>query len=383
MALFTSPGLNAVPGQSQQQGVADYAAPYVTNMLARGAALANAPMPQYTGQLTAGPSALQEQAFKGISNLTLPQAFAEAQRNLGQVATKAQNLKYDPLDVTAQKFNTEQANQYMNPYLEAALKPQLEEARRQAMISGAGIAAKAAGSGAFGGTRDTLMQSENLRNLGRLQEDITGKGYNTAYQQAMQQFNADQLRDMEAQKAMVQQAQFGSNLGLQGLQAATQASQALSQSGMSQGQLELAQLQLQLLGGAQQQGLDQSGLNAQYNQYLSQLQYPQAMLGMQSNLLRGIPLTTQSTYGAAPSGFQNAAGLISGLGGLARDVYSIPGVSQGLGSLFSGVRDWWNSAPVGSGSLAVADSVGGTADYVNAFENAMGAGALPGGVTWL
>ena len=345
MALFTSPGLNTVPTTSRQEGVADYAAPYVTNMLARGAALANAPMPQYTGQLTAGPSALQSQAFQGISNLTLPQAFAEAQRNLGQVATKAQNLKYDPLDVTAQEFNTEYANKYMNPYLEAALKPQLEEARRQAMISGAGIASKAAGSGAFGGTRDTLMQSENLRNLGRLQEDITGKGYATAYQQAMQQFNADQLRDMEAQKAMVQQSQFGSNLGLQGLQAATQASQALSQSGMSQGQLELAQLQLQLLAGGQQQGIDQSGLNAQYNQYLSQLQYPQAMLGLQSNLLRGVPLQNSSTYGAAPSGFQNAAGLISGLGGMTRDISSLfggAGTSGGLGSLFSGVGNWWD-----------------------------------------
>jgi hypothetical protein len=299
-------------------------------------------MPQYTGQLTAGPSPLQEQAFRGISNLTLPQAFGEAQRNLGQVATSAQNLKYDPLDVTARQFNTESANQYMNPYLEAALRPQLEEARRQSMISGAGIAAKAAGSGAFGGTRDTLMQSENLRNLGRLQEDITGKGYNTAYQQAMQQFNADQLRDMEAQKAMVQQAQYGSTLGLQGLQTATQASQALSQSGLSQGQLELAQLNLQLLAGGQQQGIDQSGLNASYNQYLSQLQYPQTMLGMQSNLLRGLPIQSSSIYGAMPSGLQNAAGIAGGLGEIFKSVGAIPGVSSGIASLGSGISNWWD-----------------------------------------
>lgn len=361
MALFTSPGLNAVPSSNQQQGIADYAAPYVTNMLGRGAALANAPMPQYTGQLTAGPSALQKQAWQGISNLTIPQSFAEAQGNLGDIATKAQNLTYNPLDVTAQQFTTEAANQYMSPYLQAALNPQLEEARRQAGISGAGIAAKAAGSGAFGGTRESLMQSENLRNLGRLQEDITGKGYNTAYQQAMAQFNADQARKMDAEKAMVQQAQFGSNLGLQGLQAATQASQALSQSGSTQGQMELAQLQLQALGGAQQQGLEQAGLNAAYNQYLSQLQYPQAMLGLQSNLLRGIPLTNQSTYGAAPTGFQNAAGLISGLGGMAKDVSGLfgAGASGGLGSLFSGVGNWW-------------DQLGAT----NTFNNMMASGGF-------
>ena len=346
MALLTSPGLNAVPTSNQQQGVAGYASPYVTNMLGRGAALANAPMPQYTGQLTAGPSPLQQQAFRGISNLTIPQSYAEAQGNFGDIATKAQNLTYNPLDVTAQQFSTDAANQYMSPYLQAALNPQLEEARRQSAISGTGIAAKATGSGAFGGTRESLMQSENLRNLGRLQEDITSKGYNTAYQQAMAQFNADQARKMEADKTMVQQAQFGSNLGLQGLQAATQASQALSQSGASQGQMELAQLQLQALGGAQQQGLEQSGLNAAYNQYLSQLQYPQAMLGLQSNLLRGLPLMNQSTYGAAPTGLQNTAGLVSGLGGMARDLSGLFGgagsAAGGLGSLFSGVGNWWD-----------------------------------------
>jgi len=342
MSFLTSPGLSSTPATSNQQNVAGYAQPYVNNLLARGQALANAPMPQYTGQLTAGPSALQEQAWKGISNLTLPQAFSQAQGNLGDIATKAQNLTYNPLDVTAQQFNTEYANKYMNPYLEAALKPQLEEARRQAAISGAGIAAKAAGSGAFGGTRDTLMQAENLRNLGRLQEDITGKGYNTAYQQAMAQFNADQAREMDAQKAMVQQAQYGSTLGLQGLQAATQAAQALSQSGVSQNQAELAQLNLQLLGGGQQQAIDQAGLNAQYNQYLSQLQYPQTMLGLQSNLIRGLPITNTSVYGAAPSGIQNAAGLISGIGGLTRDISAIPGISKGIASLGSGISNWWD-----------------------------------------
>jgi len=383
MSFLTSPGLTSTPSSSNQQNVSGYAQPYVNNLLSRTQALTNAPMPQYTGQLTAGPSPLQEQAWKGISGLTVPQSFAEAQGYLGDVAGKAQNLTYNPLDVTSQQFSTQAAQQYMNPYLEAALKPQLEEARRQAAISGAGIAAKAAGSGAFGGTRDTLMQAENLRNLGRLQEDITGKGYNTAYQQAMAQFNADQAREMDAQKAMVQQAQYGSTLGLQGLQAATQAAQALSQSGVSQNQAQLAQLQLQALAGSQQQAQEQAGLNAQYNQYLSQLQYPQAMLGLQSNILRGLPLTSTDVYGAMPSGLQNATGIASGLGEIYKSVSAIPGVTSGLGSLFSGVRDWWNSAPIGSGSLAVADSVGGTADYVNAFENAIGAAPVASGVTWL
>ena len=67
---------------------------------------------------------------------------------------------------------------------------------------------------------------------------------------------------------------------------------------------------------------------------------------MQSNLLRGVPLQTTSTYGPAPTGLQNAAGIISGIGGFARDVSGLFGESGGLGSLFSGIKDWWNGPEV-------------------------------------
>jgi hypothetical protein len=55
-----------------------------------------------------------------------------------------------------------------------------------------------------------------------------------------------------------------------------------------------------------------------------------------------LPIQSTSVYGAAPSGLQNTAGLISGLGGLFGDLSKIPGVSSGLGSLFSGVGNWWD-----------------------------------------
>lgn len=384
MSFLDSPGLTATPTSSNQQTVSGYAAPLAQNLVGQTQALANAPMPAYTGQLTAGPSALQTQAWQGLSGLTLPSSFGTAQENLGNISQAAQNLRYDPYQISTDTFGNQQAQAYMNPYLQQSLEPQLAEARRQAQITGTGIAGQAVGKGAFGGNRESLMQSENLRNLGTTQSNIVGQGYNTAYSNAMAQFNADQARQLQAQQAMAQQQEFGSTLGLQGLQAATSANQALSQSGMNQGQLNLQNLQAQATGGAQQQQLAQNALNAQYNQYLRQLEYPQTMLNLQSNVLRGLPgATTTNTYGAMPSGFQQAAGVGAGLASLYGNVSKLPGVASGLGALGQGISNWWNSAPVGSGSLGVADTAQGTADYVNNFENAMGAAAPETGVQWL
>lgn len=384
MSFLESPGLTATPTSSNQQTVSGYAAPLAQNLIGQTQALANAPMPAYTGQLTAGPSALQQQAWQGLSGLTLPGSFGTAQQNLGDISQRAENLTYNPYNVSTDTFGNTQAQAYMNPYLQQSLAPQLQEARRQADINANKINANAVGAGAFGGNRAALMQSENLRNLGTQEAGIVGQGYNTAYNAAMAQFNADQARQLQAQQAMAQQQEFGSTLGLQGLQAATQANQALSQSGMNQGQLNLQNLQAQAVGGAQQRQIQQDALNAQYNQYLQQLQYPTQMINLQSNVLRGLPgAMTTNTYGAMPSGFQTAAGVGSGLASLYGNLSKLPGVASGLSSLGQGISNWWNSAPVGTGSLAVADTAGGTADYVNNFENAMGAAAPATGVQWL
>jgi hypothetical protein len=344
MSFLESPGLTATPTSSNQQTISDWAAPYAQNLLSQTQGLANAPMPAYTGQLTAGPSALQNQAWQGLSGLTLPSSFGTAQENLGNISNKAQNLSYTPYDISTDTFNNSQAQAYMNPYLQQSLAPQLQEARRQAQISSTGIAGQATGKGAFGGNREALMQSENLRNLGTTQSNIVGQGYNTAYTNAMAQFNADQARQLQAQQAMAQQNEFGSTLGLQGLQAATSANQALSQSGMNQGQLNLQNLQAQATGGAQQQQLEQNALNAKYNQYLQQLQYPQTMLAMQSSILKGLPMSTTNTYGAMPSGFQQAAGVGAGLASLYGNVAKLPGVASGLESLWGKASGLWDQA---------------------------------------
>jgi hypothetical protein len=64
-------------GSTNTQGLADWAAPYITNYLGKAQALSETPYQAYQGPLTAGASNLQNKVFSGLAGLTFPS-------NLGQ-----------------------------------------------------------------------------------------------------------------------------------------------------------------------------------------------------------------------------------------------------------------------------------------------------------
>lgn len=273
--------------------LSEWAGPYVTDMLARGQALSKLPYQPYKGALTAGPSALQTQAFQGIGSLTVPQNIDLA----GQMATSAfgQAQQYQPQVGTVQS--------YMNPYLEAVLEPQRREATRAADIARQEVQGRLAQAGAYGGSRQAIMEAEGQRNLQQLLSDITGKGYSGAYDTALKQ----RLAEMElGQKGVGQQADIAKTLG---------------SIGESQAQYGLANLQEMAKQGAAQREIEQQGLTADYNQYLRELAYPKEQLQFQQSLLTGLPIATTSYYEPPPSasssaisGAQDIVGLLKSLG---------------------------------------------------------------------
>jgi hypothetical protein len=298
MALLSSSGLTDTPSKATVTGPSAFTQPYVSDVLNKGQALLNNPAPQYTGQLTAGTSELQNQAFKGLSNLTLPTTMTTAGTNLLDIGNKSAGTSYNPV---GSAFDAAAAQQYMNPYLQNALNPQLEEARRQAQITQLANNAKATQAGAYGGSRQALMDTETQRNLGTNLAAITGQGYNTAYDKAAAQFNADQAR-------RIQEAQYGTDVGLKGLSQAATANQAAGNVGAQQAQYGLQNLTALGAAGNTQQAQNQAGLNALYNQYLEQRNYPGTMLANQANLIKGIGGSTASEYMAKPSFLQSAVG---------------------------------------------------------------------------
>jgi hypothetical protein len=121
-----------------------------------------------------------------------------------------------------------------------------------------------------------------------------------------------------------QAQQFGSTLGLQGLQAGLQGMQQVGQAGATLGQLgtqrqtaDIQRLTAQEAVGSQQRALEQQKLDQAYADFLRQRDYPMEQLGYFSNLMRGIPVqlgSTTTTYAAPPSVASQVGGL--GLAGL-------------------------------------------------------------------
>ena len=252
---------------AEESALTSYAGPYVTEMLGRGQALATQdPYTAYGGPLTAGSSALQQQAFGGLGSLGIPAASA---------AGSFTGAAYQPLTPqqvaageTPQPFAgtpTSPVQAYMNPYLQAALEPQYEQARRQTEIARQGLQSRYGKAGAYGGTRQAVEEAELERGLLDRLAGITGTGYQQAYDRAADLFSGE-LR-----------------YGLDALAAQRQA-------------------------GAEQRAIEQQGIAADLAQFEQERDYPYKQLQFMQSLLQGLPLETQSYSYYQPSGIQNLAG---------------------------------------------------------------------------
>lgn len=277
------PGPLATPaatplGTSTSSSLSPWAGEYVTGYLGKGQALANAPMQTYGGPLTAGPSNLQQQAFAGIGSLA--------------------GAGYTPQTYQGGTFGAEQAQQYMNPYLQSVLTPQLAEMRRQSEIGRIGEAGRMTQAGAFGGSRQAISEAEGARNLLEKQGQAIGTGYQSAYDKAMQQFNTEQERRLGAERAGEASRQYSADYGLKSLG-------------------EAASL------GAVQRGIEGEGIAAEKQQFEEQRDYPLKMVQYQKDLLQGLPITSAATTA-------NTTGVSQLTGGIA-DLMSLYKSLAGLG----------------------------------------------------
>jgi hypothetical protein len=268
----------------------------------------------------AGFQPLQNKAFESARDMTVRPETQNAAGLAGMAGLSAMGTTYDPLRARSQQFGQDQAQQYMSPYMQSVVDIQQAAAQRQADIARTGRGAQAVQAGAFGGSRQAIMDAEAARALADQKGAIQAQGLQSAYSQAQQQFNADQAQRMQAQMANIGQQQFGANLGMQGLQTGLQAAGAMGQMGQNiyGQQMGINQLQSQL--GGQQQALEQSKINQQIQDYATAQQYPMLQLGNMSALTRGLPMqsSTTSMYQAAPSPISQLAGLGTAAYGLSQ-----------------------------------------------------------------
>lgn len=273
-ATANAPGTAAsslgTSGGSSSSTLSEWAGPYVTGMLGKAQALSEQPYQVYGGPMTAGESGLQSKVFQGLGNLTFPGQLGQSFSSQGayQLPTMTST------GVTGQQAGPGGiAAQYMNPYLSAVLTPQLDELRRQSQITQMGTAGKLAQAGAYGGSRQAIMDAETQRNLLQEQNKAIGTGYANAYDRAMGQFNVEQ-------------------------------GQAKTLADMMAG------------AGQQQRGIEQEGITADYNEFLAQRDYPTKMLQFQQSMLQNLPISTVTNTPSQMSGLGQLTSTVGGLGSL-------------------------------------------------------------------
>jgi hypothetical protein len=302
--------------------IPDWAKGYAQETLAKAQALTSQPYQTYGAERIAGFSPLQLQAQQGIAKLTPAGQVGEASDIASLAGARAfQAGQYQPGQYTGGTFTPGAAGFYMSPFIEQAMAPQLREAQRSSDILGTQQAGQAVQAGAFGGSRAGLLEAERQRNLATQMGDIRARGYQSAYEQAANQFNADMQRRMQAQQLGEQSRQFGAGLGIQGLNTALQAASQLGNLGQTQFGQQKDILGMQSAAGAEQQALRQQGLSQAYQDFMEQQNYPYRQLGFMSDMIRGLPLGQQSSqqvYAAQPPLMSQLAGLGMGAYGLSR-----------------------------------------------------------------
>jgi hypothetical protein len=247
---YETGGKTTVPAGTTgtESSLSNWAGDYVTGMLGKGQALAEMPYEQYKGPLTAGASDLQNKVSTGLMGTNFP-------GNLGASfsSSTAPTIGADGQPTGGGGI----ASNYMNPYLSAVLNPQLAEMRRQAEINNQSSLGGLTKSGAFGGGRQAIMESEAGRNLLMEQNKTVGQGYANAFDKAMQQFNTEQ-------------GQAKDLVSLMGSQ------------------------------GAVDRGIESEDVAAKKAQFEEARLNPYKMVQFQQSLLSGLPLAAQ-TYNQAPT----------------------------------------------------------------------------------
>lgn len=370
-------GTQQVQSTSNTSNLPDYAAPYVMDAFSQAQGIQNSGVSDvntnpyntttaYNGQQTAGFTPDQLAAQQGVMSLQTPGQFGTATDLASTAASNAANVanSYNPYQINAQttqapnlnnyqmggpqQFGQNAVNQYMSPYMQDVTNVQTQAAVKNANQNNVANNLAQAATGTYGGSNTALTQAQNNQNLQTNLANINATNTQAAYSNAQNEFNtqnalqqstaannlaslnqtqglagtesmqsqlANQQAGLTAQQNNIQAQQFGSTLGMNAVNAQNALASTLGSLGQTQNATNLNNLQAQSNVGAQQQALNQTQLNQNYQNYLQQLQAPEQQLSFYSSILHGLPIGTNNTgttYAAAPSTLSQVAG--AGLG---------------------------------------------------------------------
>ena len=213
---------------------------YSTSALQQAEDVASLGYTPYEGERVAGFSPTELAGRERAAELAQMGLGMPQVQQAVDVASEAAQFTYaDPAAVQAR----------MNPFLQAALDPTLRAIREQQTQTLQGLGSQAQAAGAFGGSRQGIVEAEALKGFGQQMGDVIGTGYAQAFDRATQLMGDEQARR------------------LAGAQALSQGANQLRSVGFADADV------LRTLG-AEERGLQQSQMEADYADYLRSQAFP-------------------------------------------------------------------------------------------------------------
>lgn len=266
------------------------------NAVNRATTVANQPLQQYGGPTVAGFTPMQQSAFNTVDS---SQGMANPYIN---AATQYVGSGATPIQPT--QFSQAGVQQYQSPYTQAVVNATQAQFNNQNQQQQQATIGDAISKGAWGGDRAGIAQAELANQQQLAQAPVIAGLNNTAYNQALGEFNQQQTTGVGAQEAS---GWLGENAGF-----------AMGNLGQEAQSTTLTGASSELQSGALQQQLAQEQLNIPYEQFLQQQAYPFQTASWLSGITEGIGGQSggvAATTTPGPSSTAQLAGLgLTGLG---------------------------------------------------------------------
>ena len=275
MGSLFKPSTTVVQAPSQQtvtSQIPEYFKEIQERTLRNAENVFNTPYQGYQGQRVAQLTPQEQQVSNVFSNQILPQA--------GQLA-----------QIGAQTFDTATAQQYMNPYTNNVIQSTISDLGEAFAQQERGMAARAIGAGAFGGSREGVERALSRERYLDQVADTSSRLRQAGFESGAQRFAADRAAQLQSAQAQLS--------GLAGAAA-----------GLSQ-------------FGSLARGIEQAGLTEAYRDFIEEREYPAGQVRQMIGALAGAPIRTYGeertaltgTPVGAPSPFAQIVGAGQALGG--------------------------------------------------------------------
>lgn len=289
-----SPPPSVTSETTNQQGFPSWYQDLMRANIGQASAAASQPYQTYPGQQVAATTAPTQQAWQLTQN------------NVGS-QTPDLNSANSALQTAANGFNTNQFEQYENPYTQGVAQS-IQTLGDQNLMQNVlpGVNDTFTGAGQFGSSRDANFNALAIEN--------NQLGVSSAQEQALM--------------SGTQQAETAYNTGQQNSILAGQQLGTLGQVVQNTGLKDAAALDQV---GQEQQAQNQTNLNTAYQNWQNQVAYPENQVNFMNSIIRGVPAPTTSTGTAInpqtsyqgsnsstnPSALSQAAATTGASGGLA------------------------------------------------------------------